>query len=73
MRCRWLDMDELITMVPSKKAIIEHAVNSWHNFVAGLDPQLHSGYKEFSSWTRNESEWLSQNRKSDAGHLLSQL
>ncbi|PSV11662.1 portal protein [Photobacterium kishitanii] len=68
MRYRWIDMDELITMVPNKRAIIEQAVNSWNNFVdvdhiAGLDPQLQSGYKEHSTWTRSESEWLSQNRK----------
>ncbi|MGF1727064.1 portal protein [Photobacterium nomapromontoriensis] len=68
MRRRWIDSDELITLMPHKAEVITNAVNNWHNFVdvdhmEGLDPNLANGYKEYQSWSRSDSEWLSANRK----------
>lgn len=68
MRRRWIDADELMSLLPGKADIIKNAVNSWHNFVdvdhiEGMDPNVVSAYNEYKSWSREDSEWLSGNRK----------
>ncbi len=68
MRQRWIDVDELKTLVPGKAAVLEQAANNWHGFVdtqlaEGLDPHLVSAWEEFKGWTREDTEYLSQNRK----------
>ncbi|NAW60498.1 portal protein [Vibrio sp. V31_P5A7T61] len=68
MRCRWIDVDELMTIVPDKKDIIKNAANGWHGFVEtnlieGMDANLVNAYEEFKGYSRQQTEWLSQNRK----------
>ncbi|MDW6094045.1 portal protein [Vibrio rhizosphaerae] len=68
MRQRWIDVDELISMVPNKAKVIEYAANNWQGFVDttlvdGYDPDLLSAWEEHNSWTREQTEYLSQNRK----------
>lgn len=68
MRRRWIDADELISLMPNKAEIINNAVNAWHNFVdvdhiEGMDANLVNAHAEYTSWSREDSEWLSANRK----------
>lgn len=68
MRRRWIDADELISLMPNKAEIINNAVNAWHNFVdvdhiEGMDANLVNAHAEYASWSREDSEWLSANRK----------
>lgn len=68
MRRRWIDADELISLMPGKAEIISNAVNNWHNFVdvdhiEGMDANLVNAHAEYTSWSREDSEWLSANRK----------
>lgn len=68
MRCRWIDVDELMTIVPDKKDIIKNAANGWHGFIEtnlieGMDANLVNAYEEFKGYSRQQTEWLSQNRK----------
>ncbi|UKA08696.1 portal protein [Photobacterium damselae subsp. damselae] len=68
MRRRWIDTDELISLIPGKAEIIKNAANCWHNFVDvdhidGMDSNLLSAYNEYQSWSREDSEWLSGNRQ----------
>jgi hypothetical protein len=68
MRQRWIDVDELASLVPSKAKILELAANDFVGFVDtdlvdGHDPSLVSAWEEHSSWTREQTEYLSQNRK----------
>jgi hypothetical protein len=68
MRQRWIDIDELASMVPSKAKVLELAANNWQGFVDttlvdGNDPMLLSAWEEANSWTREQTEYLSQNRK----------
>ncbi len=68
MRERWIDVDELKTMVPGKAMVLEQATNNWHGFVDtqlvdGVDPQLVSAWEEYHGWNREQTEYLSQNRK----------
>ncbi len=68
MRRRWIDVDELISLMPHKAEIIKQSVNAWQNFVdvdhiSGVDANLYNAYSEYQSYSREESEWLSQNRQ----------
>ncbi|EKO3688208.1 portal protein [Vibrio metschnikovii] len=68
MRCRWIDVDELMTLVPDKKDVIKNAANGWHGFIEtnlieGMDANLVNAYEEFKGYSRQQTEWLSQNRK----------
>ncbi len=68
MRQRWIDIDELTSLVPSKAKVLELAANDFKGFVDtelvdGVDPSLVSAWEEYSSWTREQTEYLSQNRK----------
>lgn len=68
MRRRWIDVDELKTLMPSKADIIEQAANGWQHFVdvdhiEGMASHLVNAYHEYQSWSREESEWLCRNRK----------
>lgn len=68
MRRRWIDTDELMSLMPGKAEIIKNAANSWHNFIDvdhidGIDSNLLSAYNEYQSWSREDSEWLSGNRQ----------
>lgn len=68
MRRRWIDVDELKTLMPSKADIIEQAANGWQHFVdvdhiEGMASHLVNAYHEYQSWSREESEWLCKNRK----------
>ncbi|MEZ8965501.1 portal protein [Vibrio breoganii] len=68
MRCRWIDVDELKTLVPNKADILKHMQGQWETFkdlsnVEGMPADLMSAYADFTGWTREQSEWLSENRK----------
>ncbi|EKO3658717.1 portal protein [Vibrio metschnikovii] len=68
MRCRWIDVDELMTLVPDKKDVIKNAANGWHGFIEtnlieGMEANLLNAYEEFKGYSRQQTEWLSQNRK----------
>lgn len=68
MRCRWIDVDELMTLVPDKKDVIKNAANGWHGFIEtslieGIDANLVNAYEEYEGYSRQQTEWLSQNRK----------
>lgn len=68
MRCRWIDVDELMTLVPHKADILENAANGWHGFVEtelveGMESNLVNAYEEYKGYSRKQTEWLSQNRK----------
>ena len=68
MRRRWIDADELISLMPGKAEIINNAINAWYNFVdvdhiEGMDANLVNAHAEYTSWSREDSEWLSANRK----------
>jgi hypothetical protein len=67
-RERWIDIDELSTLVPSKEKVLELAANDFKGFVDtdtvdGYDPDLVSAWEESNRWTREQTEYLSQNRK----------
>lgn len=68
MRQRWIDVDELASLVPSKAKVLELAANNWKGYIDtelsdGNDPLLASAWEESNSWTREQTEYLSQNRK----------
>ena len=68
MRMRWMDIDELATLVPDKAGILEYAKKDWKGFIdvenlEGLDPLLTSAHKAFNNWSRDHSEYLSHNRE----------
>ncbi|KOR97283.1 portal protein [Vibrio vulnificus] len=68
MRMRWMDIDELATLVPDKASILEYAKKDWKGFIdvenlEGLDPHLTSAHQAFSNWSRDHSEYLSHNRE----------
>ncbi|SHO54401.1 portal protein [Vibrio quintilis] len=68
MRQRWIDIDELISMLPGKAQILKYAANDWKGFVdtelvEGQDANLFSAWEEHQSWSREQTEYLSQNRK----------
>ncbi|HDY7453062.1 TPA: portal protein [Vibrio vulnificus] len=68
MRMRWMDIDELATLVPDKASILEYAKKDWKGFIdvenlEGLDPLLTSAHQAFSNWSRDHSEYLSHNRE----------
>lgn len=68
MRERWIDADELKSLVPNKAEIIDHAVNEWKGFVdvdniEGHEAGLVSAWEEYRSWSRREAEYLSSDRK----------
>lgn len=68
MRMRWMDIDELATLVPDKASILEYAKKDWKGFIdvenlEGLDPHLTSAHQAFNNWSRDHSEYLSHNRE----------
>ncbi|EOA3782606.1 portal protein [Vibrio vulnificus] len=68
MRMRWMDIDELATLVPDKASILEYAKKDWKGFIdvenlEGLDPLLTSAHQAFNNWSRDHSEYLSHNRE----------
>lgn len=68
MRMRWIDIDELATLVPHKAKVLEYAKKDWRGFVdvenlEGLDPLLTSAHEAFNHWSRDHSEYLSHNRE----------
>ncbi|EGR4180648.1 portal protein [Vibrio cholerae] len=68
MRMRWIDIDELASLVPHKAKVLEYAKKDWRGFVdvenlEGLDPLLTSAYEAFNHWSRDHSEYLSHNRE----------
>lgn len=68
MRMRWIDIDELATLVPNKAGILEYAKKDWKGFIdvenlEGLDPDLTSAHHAFNNWSRDHSEYLSHNRE----------
>lgn len=68
MRCRWIDVDELMTLVPHKADILKNAANGWNGFVGtelveGMESNLVNAYEEYKGYSRKQTEWLSQNRK----------
>ncbi|MEK0268281.1 portal protein [Vibrio vulnificus] len=68
MRMRWMDIDELVTLVPDKASILEYAKKDWKGFIdvenlEGLDPHLTSAHQAFNNWSRDHSEYLSHNRE----------
>ncbi|MCA2497789.1 portal protein [Vibrio parahaemolyticus] len=68
MRYRWIDIDELKTLVPEKAKILDFARNDWRGFVdvdniEGIDPMLVNAHDAFSNWSRDHSEYLSHNRE----------
>ncbi|WP_430472250.1 portal protein [Vibrio misgurnus] len=68
MRMRWMDIDELATLVPDKADILEYAKKDWRGFIdvqslEGLDPHLTSAHDAFNHWSRSHSEYLSHNRE----------
>lgn len=68
MRYRWIDIDELKTLVPEKAKILDFARNDWRGFVdvenlEGMDPLLVNAHDAFSNWSRDHSEYLSHNRE----------
>ncbi|MGR3043659.1 portal protein [Vibrio vulnificus] len=68
MRMRWMDIDELATLVPNKASILEYAKKDWKGFIdvenlEGLDPNLTSAHQAFNNWSRDHSEYLSHNRE----------
>jgi len=67
MRVRWIDVDEIKQLVPSKADIISWAVNAWTDFadtslIEGADAGLLSAWEEHKGWSRNDSEWLNDGR-----------
>jgi hypothetical protein len=68
MRYRWIDIDELKTLVPEKASILDNARNDWRGFVdvdniEGIDPALVTAHDAFNNWSRDHSEYLSHNRE----------
>ena len=68
MRKRWLDVDEAKVILPGFDEIIDFAVRDWigftDTFVAdGSTPELESAFDEYQSFTRQQQEWLSTDRK----------
>ncbi|CZF79713.1 portal protein [Grimontia marina] len=68
MRSRWVDIDTLIQSMPEKADILRHAVNHWEGFVDttivdGAESNLVNAWEEYQSWSRDHSEYLSNNRK----------
>ncbi|MGL0941523.1 portal protein [Vibrio vulnificus] len=68
MRMRWMDIDELATLVPDKASILKYAKKDWKGFIdvenlEGLDPLLTSAHQAFNNWSRDHSEYLSHNRE----------
>ncbi|AHG22187.1 portal protein [Chania multitudinisentens RB-25] len=68
MRKRWTDVDEVKAMCPDKAEIIDYSVREWQGFVQtdlaeGQESNLISGYEEYTSYSRQESEWITTNRK----------
>ncbi|MBF4395900.1 portal protein, partial [Vibrio anguillarum] len=68
MRMRWIDIDELASLVPNKSKVLEYAKKDWRGFVdvenlEGLDPLLTSAHEAFNHWSRDHSEYLSHNRE----------
>lgn len=67
MRARWIDIDELASLVPGKKQMLDYAKKDWRGFVdvetiEGIDPDLTAAYSAYSNWSREHSEYLSHNR-----------
>lgn len=67
-RRRWADVDEVKGTFPGHAEIIDYSVREWKGFVdtdlaAGDESNLISGYEEYTSWSREESEWITSNRK----------
>ncbi|RLM26507.1 portal protein [Brenneria alni] len=68
MRKRWMDVDEVKGTFPHKADVIDYSVHEWKGFVEsdlaeGQESNLISGYEEYHSWSRQDSEWISSNRK----------
>ncbi|WP_409311402.1 portal protein [Pectobacterium sp. B1J-3] len=68
MRKRWLDVDEVKGTFPDKADVIDYSVHEWKGFVEsdlaeGQESSLISGYEEYNAWSRQDSEWISSNRK----------
>lgn len=68
MRQRWIDVDDLMSLLPSKAPIIKHAINGWEGFietdlVEGIEPDLMSAWEEYQGWSRSHTEYLSQDRQ----------
>ncbi|MEE3649464.1 MULTISPECIES: portal protein [unclassified Brenneria] len=68
MRKRWMDVDEVKGTFPHKADVIDYSVHEWKGFVEsdlaeGQESDLISGYEEYHSWSRQDSEWISSNRK----------
>ncbi|WP_282476632.1 portal protein [Vibrio sp. ABG19] len=67
MRCRWIDIDELASLVPGKKEMLDYAKKDWRGFVdveniEGIDSDLVAAHDAFNGWSREHSEYLSHNR-----------
>lgn len=68
MRKRWLDVDHAKELVPGYADIIDNAVNDWQGFINtvsadGMESNLVSAYEDYTSFSRQEQEWLQRDRK----------
>ncbi|CVD65565.1 hypothetical protein [Serratia marcescens] len=68
MRKRWMDVDEVKSSFPGHAEIIDYSVRDWKGFVEtdlaeGDESNLINGYEEYNSYSRDQAEWITSNRK----------
>lgn len=68
MRKRWLDVDEVKGSFPGHADVIDYSVREWKGFVEtdlaeGDESSLINGYEEYNSYSRDQAEWITTNRK----------
>ncbi|WP_099062543.1 portal protein [Serratia sp. BW106] len=68
MRKRWLDVDEVKGSFPGHADVIDYSVREWKGFVEtdlaeGDESNLINGYEEYNSYSRDQAEWITSNRK----------